>query len=266
MLCAQGTGQSRGYAATHHGQNIYIAGVMYALCLASPVSHSCFLLLVSMSACAQCVRYAVPKVLLQCMPMSYFRLPLSLACMHLTRLSLTRDWAVNCGRLGNFSFATKHVDGTYSDHAGVRTADHHDTFDTVTNHHFTGSGESRVGMDLTISKVSAAGLPDAVVFAADLVPHGKEVDNETSTRTYGYMTGIASFAASGLDQPVVVAVGSYVGDLTVPMAVGPDKMFPNPKFQSWDYNGIVLCRRQGTSPGQAAVWPRLAGASGSRGT
>ena len=175
--------------------------------------------------------------------------------MHLLAHLLTRAWAVYCGRLGNFSFATKHVDGTYSDHAGVRTADHHDTFDTVTNHHFTGSGESRVGMDLTISKVSAAGVPDPVVFAADLVPHGKPVDNETSTRTYGYMTGIASFAASGLDEPVVVAVGSYVGDLTVPMADG-DKMFPNPKFQSWDYNGIVLCRKQGTSPAQAAVWPR----------
>ena len=161
----------------------------------------------------------------------------------------------DCGRLGNFSFATKHVDGTYSDHAGVRTADHHDTFDTVTNHHFTGSGENRVGMDLTISKVSAAGVPDAVVFAADLVPHGKPVDNETSTRTYGYMTGIASFAASGLDEPVVVAVGSYVGDLSVPMNDGTDKKFPNPKFQSWDYNGIVLCRKQGTSPPKRLFGP-----------
>ena len=161
-----------------------------------------------------------------------------------------------CGRLGNFSFATKHVDGTYSDHAGVRTADHHDTFDTVTNHHFTGSGESRVGMDLTISKVSAAGVPDPVVFAADLVPHGKPVDNETSTRTYGYMTGIASFAASGLDEPVVVAVGSYVGDLTVPMAGGADnKMFPNPKFQSWDYNGIVLCRSKARAPPKRLFGP-----------
>lgn len=187
-------------------------------------------------------------------------MPISLA--HLTYLPILLAHLslalgpLYCGRLGNFSFATKHVDGTYSDHAGVRTADHHDTFDAVTNHHFTGSGESRVGMDLTISKVSAAGVPDAVVFAADLVPHGKPVDNETSTRTYGYMTGIASFAASGLDEPVVVAVGSYVGDLTVPMADGADLMFPNPKFQSWDYNGIVLCRKQGTSPAQAAVWPR----------
>ena len=163
--------------------------------------------------------------------MSHFRLSLSLACMHLTRLSLTRAWAVNCGRLGNFSFATKHVDGTYSDHAGVRTADHHDTFDTVTKHHFTGSGENRVGMDLTISKVSAAGVPDAVVFAADLVPHGKPVDNETSTRTYGYMTGIASFAASGLDEPVVVAVGSYVGDLTVPWLMAQTKCSPTQSFK-----------------------------------
>ena len=162
---------------------------------------------------------------------------------------------MNCGRLGNFSFATKHVDGTYSDHAGVRTANHHDAPDDVLDYHFTGSGESRVGMDLTISKVSAAGLPDAVVFAADLVPHGKEVDNEKSTRTYGYMTGIASFAASGLDEPVVVAVGSYVGDLSVPMNDGTDKKFPNPKFQSWDYNGIVLCRKQGTSPPKRLFGP-----------
>ena len=49
MLGAQGTGQSRGYAATHHGQNLYIAGHMYALCLASPVSHSRFASLVSMA-------------------------------------------------------------------------------------------------------------------------------------------------------------------------------------------------------------------------
>jgi hypothetical protein len=162
---------------------------------------------------------------------------------------LSRDFCAV--RLGNFSFATKHVDGNYHV-VGKSTADHHDTHDTVINHHFTNSGGNRVGMDLTIVKVSEAGEPDAIVFAADLVPHGQLVDNKTSVRTYGYMSGIASFPAI---PGVVAAVGSYVGDLTVPMANGNNKMFANPKFSSWDYNGIVVCREQGMSRPQVAEAP-----------
>ena len=177
--------------------------------------------------------------------------------------SLVSHLSRDCGRLGNFSFATKHVDGFYTNHAGVRTANHHDTLANVLDYHYTGSADgSRVGMDFTITKITEAGVPEAVVFAADLVPHGELVDNKKSTRVYGYMTGIAGFAASA---PVVVAVGSYVGDLTVPMNDGLDKKLANPKFSSWDYNGIVLCRTQEMSrPSGCSAEPcrSLAGAWG----
>ena len=155
---------------------------------------------------------------------------------------------MNCGRLGNFSFGTKHVDGTYSDHAGVRTAGHHDTHDTVTNQHFTGSGKDRTGMDLTITKVSEAGVPDAVVFAADLVPHGMpDADGKMSARTYGWMQAVAGFSGT---PNVVAAVGCAVGDLTVQMNDGTNKMIPNSKFVSYDYNGIVLCRYDRPEPSE----------------
>ena len=155
---------------------------------------------------------------------------------------------MNCGRLGNFSFATKHVDGTYSDHAGVQTANHDDTHDTVTDRHFTGSGAGRVGMDLTITKVSEAGIPSAVVFAADAVPHPTAgADGKTSTRVYGQFTAVAGFTGD-TNVHVVAAVGQHVGDLTVPMNDGTFKKFPNSKFVSYDYNGIVLCRYDRPEP------------------
>ena len=135
------------------------------------------------------------------------------------------------------------MDGTYSDHAGVRTAGHHDTHDTVTNQHFTGSGKDRTGMDLTITKVSEAGVPDA--------------DGKMLARTYGWMQAVAGFSGT---PNVVAAVGCAVGDLTVPMNDGTNKMIPNSKFVSYDYNGMVPCQIRPARAAQAADWPRLAGA------
>ena len=80
------------------------------------------------------------------------------------------------------------MDGTYNDHAGDSTPNHHDTTDTVLTSHNTGWASSpRVGMHMIISKTSEAGVPSPQVFAADLIPHGKEVDGKTSTRVYGWM-------------------------------------------------------------------------------
>ena len=162
-----------------------------------------------------------------------------------------------CGRLGNFSFATKHIDGT-SDHAGVRTANHHDTLNNVLDHHFTGSGggnRDRNGMDLTITKIiESSGVPDAVIFAADVVPHPTPTlaDGTMSTslyRAYGKLSAVAGYPDG---YQVVVAVGQHAGDLTVPMNDGTSLMIPNPKFDESDYNGNCLMLT--SSP----IWPARA--------
>lgn len=166
--------------------------------------------------------------------------PGSAACLSLTCLSLR----LSCVRLGDFSFGTKKMDGTYSDHAGVSTANHHDTIDTVVPSHKTGWAASpRVGMHMFISKTSDAGVPSPEVFTADLTPHGKEVDGKTSDRVYGWMQGVAGFPGAGNDHKIA-AIASHCGDLSVPLADGTKELLENPKFSSWDYNGIVLCRRQ----------------------
>ena len=151
------------------------------------------------------------------------------------------------GRLKNFSFGTKQKDGTYSDHAGVSTSNHHDTHETVLTSHNTGwAKDPRVGMHMIISKTSEFGVPSPDFFAADLIPHGKEVDGKMSDRVYGWMQGVAGFDSNAVagDNPYIAAIASHCGDLSVPMAEGENKLLENPKFSSWDYNGIVPCRRQ----------------------
>jgi hypothetical protein len=144
--------------------------------------------------------------------------------------------------MGNLSFGTKHMDGTYSDHAGVSTAEHHDAADTVLTSFHAASNHptSYSGMDLIISKTSEAGVPSPVVFAADVSPHSKEVDGATVTgRTYVSSTAVVGFPDATNDHVLAAAVSS-VGDLNVPMADGTTKVLENPKTDSYDYNGVVM--------------------------
>ena len=147
-------------------------------------------------------------------------------------------------RMGNFSFGTKHMDGSYSNHAGVSTPDHHDAADAVlTSFHVTGS-DGYAGMDLVISKISEAGVPSPVFFAADASPHSKVVDDETVTgRSYISGSAVIGFPDATNDH-VVAAVVSVAGDLTVPIVGGTNKVLENTKTDGYDYNGIVLCRHQ----------------------
>jgi hypothetical protein len=196
--CAQADGRSRGYGAGYHAGNIYATGHVYALYL--PIAR--------LSLCDG-----------------------SPACLSNSPVPLTR------GRMGSFSFGTKHMDGSYSDHAGVKTPNHHDSADTaLTSLHATGS-DGYNGMDLFISKMSEAGVPSPTVLAADVAPHSKEVDGQTSTRSYGWMAGVAGFPGATNDD-TIAAIACHVGDLTVPMADGTNKVIENPKFTSFDYNGI----------------------------
>ena len=76
------------------------------------------------------------------------------------------------------------MDGSYADHAGVKTADHHDTVDTVlTSLHETHAcwGGCATYVDLVVTKMSEAGVPSPVMFHAYLVAHQKEVDGKNST-------------------------------------------------------------------------------------
>jgi hypothetical protein len=164
--------------------------------------------------------------------------------------------------LKNFSFGTKHMDGTYNDHAGASTPNHHDTTDTVLTSHNTGWASSpRVGMHMIISKTSEAGVPSPQVFAADLIPHGKEVDGKTSTRVYGWMQGVAGFPGAANDHKIA-AIASHCGDLSVPLADGTNELLENPKFSSWDYNGAVMKVDMATGKADWATNTGLTGPEG----
>ena len=142
--------------------------------------------------------------------------------------------------MGNLSFTTNTAYDTYSDHAGQTAT--HDTHPDVTIHRFTGVANhwNRAGMDLTITKLSEAGVPSSHIFAADLVPH------EGSDRTYGWMSAVAGFAGVA---DHIAADGNHVGDLHVPTTAS-SVTFLNTKFDGWNYSAFVA--KVDMSTGKAA--------------
>ena len=144
-----------------------------------------------------------------------------------------------------------------------------DNHEDVDGGHATGSfadGEfddpatAQHGMDIFIYKLSINGVPEAI-YAADTMPSdGITAGPSENGREGGYRTlwNLANFEPSG-DSSSIVAVGSFIGNLTFPMGATGDPTILTNRKDGGNYEAFAVKINGATMQGEWAVYVGLMG-------